>query len=165
MNGDMTIIRSCAWQMPDQPVGTCPTTSSSQQVRVLFCETCETDACNGGHAITMNPVLAALSTVALVFSLAKFRWASWSMARSSDPFFGTSVRQINYSKWYTIWLYKFNRKYMRNVTKLVNIFFFFTFIKVKNYMMYKFNIDFFFFIYLSIRSQYWMLWSFTFGNV
>ncbi|XP_077300514.1 UPAR/Ly6 domain-containing protein crok-like [Arctopsyche grandis] len=72
VNGDMTIIRSCAWQMPDQPVGTCTTTPSSQQIRVVFCETCETEGCNSGHGLTAIPLLAALSTASVIYSAVKY---------------------------------------------------------------------------------------------
>lgn len=65
VNGDMTVIRACAWQMPDTPVGNCPANSGPGHIRVIFCETCDSDACNGAINLRMIPALLIAPLLAL----------------------------------------------------------------------------------------------------
>lgn len=70
VNGELVVIRSCAWLSSDnEDVGECAKSTTPSYIRIEFCETCDGDACN--NAPIAASTLSALLIPAIAYFLTK----------------------------------------------------------------------------------------------
>ncbi|CAH0390220.1 unnamed protein product [Bemisia tabaci] len=72
INDERVIIRSCSWEPDNKNVeGPCSPSSSPSYIKVEFCETCNTDACNKAPTLRES-IIAIVLPVVMVTLLTKF---------------------------------------------------------------------------------------------